>query len=80
MGYAHIAKDDIYFTTEVEKTVHKILSGMRYGQKVQIDLSIAETKEQIAKAIKKSSRYNCMDIRVQWPKNNSNNMVTITVE
>lgn len=79
MGYAHLSKTDINFTTETEKIVHKIISGMRYGEKVQIDLSVAENKEVLAVAIKKSVRYNCMDVRITWPKDN-NGKVTISVE
>lgn len=80
MGYAHLSKTDIEFVTELEKKVHKMLSGMRYGEKLEINLDIAESKEQLSKAIKKSARYNCMDIRTQWPKQNGQGSVTITVE
>lgn len=80
MGYAHLPKSDISFVTELEKYVHKLLSAMCYGEKLQIDLSIANSKEELSKAIKKSARYNCMDIRVQWPKPNSKNFVTVTIE
>jgi hypothetical protein len=57
-----------------------MLSAMRYGEKLQIDLGIAESKEELSKAIKKSARYNCMDIRTQWPKPNGKNFVTVTIE
>jgi len=79
MGYAHLGKNDLSFKTEVEKHVHKVISGMRYGDKVCIPLSIASSKEEMAVAIKKSARYNCMDIRVSWPKTNDGE-VTITID
>lgn len=80
MGLDHLAKNDIFFSTEVEKQVHKKLSGMRYGSKIEIDLSIASSKQELSKAIKKSARYNCMDIKIQWPRTEDNNFVTISVE
>lgn len=79
MGYAHLAQNDKEFNTDLQKQVHKIISGMRYGEKVTIPLSIAETKEEMSLAIKKSVRYNCMDVRVKWPKSNDGE-VTVTVE
>lgn len=57
-------KESIRFETDLEKKFHKIISGMRYGERidVEVDISSPEKKKEVVKAIEKSISYNCAEI------------------
>ena len=55
------------FETDVEKAMHKIVSSMRYWEIVQLStesLTVDEEKEMV-KALKKSAKFNCIDLKIQ---------------
>ena len=49
----------ISFTTDVEIRMHKIVSALRYGEKITIEVN-GDYREYVY-AVKKSAYYNCMD-------------------
>jgi uncharacterized protein YktA (UPF0223 family) len=66
--------------TEIEKKFHKIVSSIRYGEKIIIP-TIVKTKEEekaIWKALEKTARYNCIELHMRWDKNKEN--IKISVE
>lgn len=67
--YVH-KKVGLKFETDLEKMFHKIISGMRIGKKVtvEIDGSKEEDRKLIIKAINKSCLYNNVEIRKEWSK------------
>lgn len=55
------------FETDVEKAMHKIVSSMRYWEIVQLStesLNDNQEKEMI-KALRKSAKFNCIDLKIQ---------------
>ena len=76
----HISKSDIFFNTKLEKEIHRKVSAMRYGDTVEIPKPFMDVddKKTIMVALKKSARYNCMDLKIRWGKNDS--FVSIYVE
>jgi hypothetical protein len=58
------------FTTDIEKKMHKIVSGLRYGEAIRIPtekMSADEVKETV-KALRKSGKWNCIELKVQTGK------------
>lgn len=54
-----IPREKIRFETELEITVHKIVSSLRYGEEIVID--VTDNPALFVYAAKKSAYYNCMD-------------------
>lgn len=52
-------KANLRFNTELEKKIHRIISTIKYGEEIIIDVD-TDIKE-ILKAIKKSLFYNCIN-------------------
>lgn len=76
----YVTKSDVYFNTDLEKEIHRKVSAMRYGDTVEISNPFmgVNDKVTIMSAIKKSARYNCMELRIRWDKNDE--LVSIYVE
>lgn len=62
----------VEFNTDLEKSIHRKLSGIRYGETLVIEISPSskEEKDEINKAIRKTSNYNNLQLRVYWSKRN----------
>jgi hypothetical protein len=55
------------FETDVEKAMHKIVSSLHYWETVKLStesLTVDEEKAMV-KALKKSAKFNCIDLKVQ---------------
>lgn len=80
VGHYNAKKENIRFETDVEKRFHKIVSGMRYGEKLEIpvDASTPEKKKEIVNAIQKSALYNCVEIK--YRVSNDKTFVVLAVE
>lgn len=61
-------KVGLKFETELEKMIHKKISGMRYFDpiKIEIDGRKESDRNEIIKAIKKSSLYNNVKVNYRW--------------
>lgn len=68
------------FETEIDKTYHKIVSGLRYGEQVEVPTSIKskDDEKEIVKAIAKSALYNNITLHHRWSKDKK--FITIKVE
>ena len=55
------------FETEIEKKMHKVVSSLRYGEKITISTnSMTEDEEKaVTKALSKSAKYNCIQLKIQ---------------
>jgi hypothetical protein len=55
------------FETEIEKRMHKVVSSMRYGEKITISThSMTEDEEKaVTKALNKSAKFNCIELKIQ---------------
>jgi len=53
--------------TEIEKRMHKVVSSMRYGEKITISTnSMTEDEEKaVTKALNKSAKFNCIELKIQ---------------
>ena len=55
------------FSTDIEKKMHKVVSGIRYGQNIELTtefMSVDEEKTMV-KALKKSAKWNCIELKTQ---------------
>lgn len=66
------------FTSEIERSIHKKISSIRYGECISIETFVKteEDKKAIKKAIDKSASYNNLEIRTKWSKDLSYIQVT----
>lgn len=53
-----VSKEKLRFETELEIYLHKVISSMRYGE--EIDLEIEDEPSLYVYAAKKSAYYNCI--------------------
>jgi hypothetical protein len=59
-------REKLKFDTVLEKEMHKVISSINYGQKVNIKKAKCFSHKEVENAIKKSAFYNCMDITIRW--------------
>lgn len=80
IGHFSEKKEKIRFVTDLEKKFHKIISGMRYGQSIDIETDVKTDEEQLEvfKAVKKSAFYNNIDIKHRWAADRT--YITLTVD
>jgi len=62
---------NLFFNTDIEKKMHKIVSSLRYGQEIKLSTdSITEEEEkQMVKALRKSAKFNCIDLKIIKQRN-----------
>lgn len=67
------------FETEIEKKMHKVVSSLRYGEKITISTnSMSQDEEKaLTKALSKSAKYNCIQLKIQ--KTRQENSINIWV-
>jgi hypothetical protein len=67
------------FETEIEKKMHKVVSSLRYGEKITISTnSMSQDEEKaLTKALSKSAKYNCIQLKIQ--KTRQENSINISV-
>jgi hypothetical protein len=67
------------FETEIEKKMHKVVSSLRYGEKITISTnSMSQDEEKaVTKALNKSAKYNCIQLKIQ--KTRQENSISICV-
>jgi hypothetical protein len=67
------------FETEIEKKMHKVVSSLRYGEKITISTSSMSQDEEkaLTKALSKSAKYNCIQLKIQ--KTRQENSINISV-
>lgn len=55
------------FETEIEKKMHKVVSSLRYGEKITISTnSMSQDEEKaLTKALTKSAKFNCIELKIQ---------------
>jgi hypothetical protein len=55
------------FETEIEKKMHKVVSSLKYGEKITISTnSMTEDEEKaVTKALSKSAKFNCIELKIQ---------------
>lgn len=55
------------FDTDIEKTMHKIVSTIRYNEKIELSTEILTVLEEKAmiKALQKSAKWNCIELKIQ---------------
>lgn len=68
----------VEFNTELEKAIHRKLSGIRFGESltIEIEVSSKDQKDEVNKAIRKTSEYNNLQLRVYWSRQNDYVKVT----
>jgi hypothetical protein len=62
---------NLFFNTDIEKKMHKIVSSLCYGQEIKLSTdSITEEEEkQMVKALRKSAKFNCIDLKIIKQRN-----------
>lgn len=70
-------RETIKFETDLEKAAHKVISSIRFGEKIQIENNDYNWKE-FENAYRKSAFYNCIDIHCRW--SNDKKILTISCE
>jgi phosphoribosylformylglycinamidine (FGAM) synthase PurS component len=70
IGHFSQKKVNLRFETEMEKMFHKVISAMRFGEKVEIDVdgTNENVKKDALSAIKKSCLYNNVEVYYRWSK------------
>lgn len=70
--------EKLRFSSEIEKRIHKIVSVIKYGETIRIDIegNLVSDKDTIVKAIKKSAQYNCLTVKTKWSKDKDHVLVT----
>jgi|LakMenE18May11ns_1017448.scaffolds.fasta_scaffold8619175_1 hypothetical protein len=55
------------FETEIEKRMHKVVSSLKYGEKITISTnSMSQDEEKaLTKALNKSAKFNCIELKIQ---------------
>ena len=55
------------FDTDIEKAMHKIVSTIRYNEKIELSTEILTVLEEKAmiKALQKSAKWNCIELKIQ---------------
>jgi len=55
------------FETDIEKAMHKIVSSLHYWETVKLPTdSLTEDEEKaMVKALRKSAKFNCIDLKIQ---------------
>jgi phosphoribosylformylglycinamidine (FGAM) synthase PurS component len=76
----HIQKETIKFETELDKKFHKIISAIRFGQRIDVPVmaKTEQDKKDVMKAIRKSALYNNIDMTNRWSKDFT--YITLIVE
>lgn len=71
IGKHSFNKETMRFENDFEKYVHKMISGMGFGDSIEIPTNIenAADREIYKKAIYKSLYYNNMEATLTWDKN-----------
>ena len=80
IGHYSFQKENIKFETDLDKIFHKVISNMRYGEKIEVRVSVKnnEEKKEVIKSINKSALYNNIDVSKRWSKDKTK--ITLTVE
>ena len=67
------------FETEIEKKMHKVVSSLRYGEKITISTNSMSQEEEkaLTKALTKSAKFNCIELKIQ--KTRQENSINIWV-
>jgi uncharacterized protein with PIN domain len=55
------------FETDIEKAMHKIVSSLHYWETVKLSTESLTTDEEkeMVKALRKSAKFNCIDLKIQ---------------
>lgn len=70
MGRYSFNKETMKFENQFETHIHKIISGITFGESIEIptDIENAADKEKYKKAIYKSLFYNNIEATLTWDK------------
>lgn len=62
---------NLFFNTDIEKKMHKIVSSLCYGQEIKLstDSMTEEEEKQMVKALRKSAKFNCIDLKIIKQRN-----------
>ena len=71
------SRENLKFSTPIEKEVHKKVSGIRYGEKLTIKKADGYEKKQFETLVRKSACFYHIDIYCRWSKEKDE--ITITV-
>jgi phosphoribosylformylglycinamidine (FGAM) synthase PurS component len=80
IGHYSFQKENIRFETDLDKMFHKIISSIRYGEKIEVPVAVKNNQEKkdVIKSINKSALYNNIDVSKRWSKDKTK--ITLTVE
>jgi phosphoribosylformylglycinamidine (FGAM) synthase PurS component len=80
IGHYSFQKENIKFETDLDKMFHKIISSIRYGEKIEVPVAVKNNQEKkdVIKSINKSALYNNIDVSKRWSKDKTK--ITLTVE
>ena len=80
IGHYSFQKEKIRFETDLDKMFHKIISNIRYGEKIEVPVAVKNNQEKkdVIKSINKSALYNNIDVSKRWSKDKTK--ITLTVE
>jgi phosphoribosylformylglycinamidine (FGAM) synthase PurS component len=80
IGHYSFQKESIRFETDLDKMFHKIISSIRYGEKIEVPVAVKNNQEKkdVIKSINKSALYNNIDVSKRWSKDKTK--ITLTVE
>lgn len=60
------SKESLKFITPSEKLIHKIVSGICYGESIKIDKPKDLEEKDFAIIVRKSARYNNIELHQKW--------------
>ena len=54
------------FETDIEKAMHKVVSSLRYWEEVKLSTESlnADEEKEMVKALRKSAKFNCIDLKI----------------
>jgi hypothetical protein len=80
IGHYSYQKEQIKFETDIEKKFHKIISGMRFGDQIKVEIVVTSNaeKKEVIRAINQSALYNNIDLHKRWSKDKT--YITLIVE
>jgi hypothetical protein len=80
IGHFSEKKEKLRFETDLEKSIHKTVSNIRYGEKIEIPVLSAtiEGVREVIKIIENSAFYN--NIHIQKKMSKDKTFVTIKVD
>ena len=72
-------RENLRFETALEKHYHKVISSLTFGEAVRIETKISskEDEEFVIKAIKKSAKYNHMDVSYKFDKEKTSVLIIV---